>query len=124
MSEHVVTQNKKARHEYQVLDTFEAGIALKGTEVKSLRGGHLVLKDAYIDVNNNEMFLKNAHIPPYEQGNQFNHEPERDRKLLMHKHEIIRIGSKVDEKGLTLIPLKPLYLLRVPVVLAAVKLSR
>lgn len=106
MNEHVVTVNKKARHEYQVLDSFEAGIVLKGTEVKSLRNGHLVLLDAYIDVIQNEMFLKNAHIPPYEMANQFNHEPERDRKLLMHKHEIIKIGTKVNEKGFTLIPLK------------------
>ncbi len=106
MSQHVIAKNKKAWHEYEVLDTFEAGIVLKGTEVKSLRNGHIVLKDSYIDVKQNEMFLNNAHIPPYEQGNQFNHEPERSRKLLMHKHEIIKIGTKVHEKGLTLIPLK------------------
>lgn len=106
MSQHVIAKNKRAWHEYEVLDTYEAGIVLKGTEVKSLRNGQIVLKDSYIDVKQNEMFLNNAHIAPYEQGNQFNHEPERSRKLLMHKHEIIKIGTKVHEKGLTLIPLK------------------
>ena len=106
MSDTTVTTNKKARHDYHVEDSFEAGIVLEGTEVKSLRNGQMQLLDAYIDVRGNEMFLKNAHIPPYEQGNRFNHEPTRDRKLLMHKHEIIRLGTKVNEKGLTLIPLK------------------
>ena len=106
MSDKVVTVNKKARHNYQVLDTYEAGIELQGTEVKSLRNGHIILKDSYVDVRNNELFLVKAHIPPYEQGNRFNHEPERPRRLLMHKHEIIRLGSKVQEKGLTLVPLK------------------
>lgn len=106
MSDQTVTVNKKARHDYHVEDSFEAGIALEGTEVKSLRNGQMLLKDAYIDVRGNEMFLKNAHIPIYEHGNRFNHEPERDRKLLMHKQEIIRLGTKVNEKGMTLIPLK------------------
>lgn len=106
MSDSLIAKNKRAYHEYEVIDTYEAGIELQGTEVKSLRKGQLVLKDAYIDVNSNEMFMKNAHIPPYEQGNQFNHEPERPRKLLMHKHEIIKIGTIVHEKGMTLIPLR------------------
>ncbi len=106
MNEHLIAKNKRAYHDYVIVDSYEAGIALKGTEVKSLRAGHLILKDSYIDVNSGEMFLKNAHIPPYEQGNIHNHEPERPRKLLMHKHEIIRIGSKIDERGMTLIPLR------------------
>jgi SsrA-binding protein len=106
MSEHVIAKNKKAYHEYHVEDSYEAGIELQGTEVKSLRNGHIVLKDAYIDVQRGEMFLKNAHIPPYVHGNQFNHEPERPRKLLMHKHEIIKIGSQTELKGMTIIPLK------------------
>ena len=106
MSDKTVTENRKARHDYHVEDSFEAGIVLQGTEVKSLRNGQMQLVDAYIDVRGNEMFLRNAYISPYEQGNQFNHEPTRERKLLMHKHEIIRLGTKVAEKGLTLIPLK------------------
>lgn len=100
-------QNRRARRDYQILDTFEAGIALQGTEVKSLRAGNAHLKDSYVDVSNNgEMYLISAYIAPYEQGNIQNHEPERKRKLLMHKREIIRLGSTVAEKGLTLIPLK------------------
>jgi len=106
MSEKVVANNKQARHNYQILDTYEAGMELKGTEVKSMRQGHMMLKDSYVDIVKNEMFLVKAYIPPYIQANRFNHEPERRRRLLMHKHEIIRLGTKVDEKGLTIIPLK------------------
>ena len=106
MGEKIIAQNRRARHDYQVLDSFEAGIALVGTEVKSLREGHLTFKDSYAEIRNGELFLVGAHIPPYEQGNVFNHEPERTRKLLMHKREIIRLGSQVQEKGLTLVPLK------------------
>lgn len=106
MSESLISKNKRAYHDYTVVDSYEAGIELQGTEVKSLRNGHLVLKDAYIDVNRGEMYLKNAHIPPYEQANRFNHEPERPRRLLMHKAEIIKIGSLTDERGITLIPLR------------------
>ncbi|MBN4046835.1 SsrA-binding protein SmpB [bacterium AH-315-P07] len=106
MNDSLIAKNKRAYHDYEIIDSYEAGIALQGTEVKSLRAGQLVLKDSYIDVDSGEMFLKNAHIAPYEQGNQFNHEPERPRKLLMHKHEIIKIGSKTVEKGMTLIPLR------------------
>jgi SsrA-binding protein len=106
MSESLIAKNRRAYHEYEIIDSYEAGIELQGTEVKSLRAGHLILKDSYIDVDRGEMFLKNAHIPPYEQGNRFNHEPERKRKLLMHKHEIIKIGSKTVDKGMTLIPLR------------------
>ena len=99
-------QNRKARHDYEILESFEAGIELKGTEVKSIRQGQMQLKDSYVDVSHGQMYLANAHIEPYKQGNRFNHDPERKRRLLMHKHEIIRLGSKVAEKGLTLIPLK------------------
>lgn len=106
MGEKLVVQNRRARHDYQVLDTFEAGIELRGTEVKSLRAGHMTLKDSYADIQHGEMFLVGAHINPYEQGNIYNHDPERDRKLLMHKREIERLGSQVAEKGLTLIPLR------------------
>lgn len=106
MGEKIIANNKRARRDYQVLDRYEAGVELKGTEVKSLRDGKITLKDSYIDVKGGELFLVNAHIAPYEYGNVFNHEPERDRRLLMHKKEITRLGSQVAEKGLTLVPLK------------------
>lgn len=106
MGEKIIANNKRARRDYLVLDQYEAGVELKGTEVKSLRNGKITLKDSYIDVKGGELFLVNAHIAPYEYGNVFNHEPERDRRLLMHKKEIIRLGSRVAEKGLTLVPLK------------------
>lgn len=106
MGEKLVVQNRRARHDYQVIDTFEAGIELRGTEVKSLRAGQMTLKDSYADIQQGQMYLVGAHINPYEQGNIYNHEPERDRRLLMHKHEIERLGSQVAEKGLTLIPLR------------------
>lgn len=102
----VITENRKARHDYHILDRFEAGIALTGTEVKSLRAGNATLKDSYVDVDKGEMHLVGAYIAPYEQGNIFNHEPERKRKLLMHKREILRLQSTVVEKGLTLVPLR------------------
>ena len=102
----IVTDNRRARHDYHVLEKFEAGIELKGTEVKSLRNGQMTLKDSYGDVVNGELYLVGAHINPYEQGNIFNHEPERRRRLLMHKREITRLASQIAEKGLTLVPLK------------------
>jgi SsrA-binding protein len=105
MGEKVIAQNRRARHEYHVLEHFEAGIELVGTEVKSLREGHITLKDSYADVENGQMFLVGVHINPYEQGNIYNHEPERIRRLLMHKREIVKLGARVAEKGLTLIPL-------------------
>ena len=105
MGEKVIAQNRRARHEYHVLERFEAGIELVGTEVKSLREGHITLKDSYADVENGQMFLVGVHINPYEQGNIYNHEPERIRRLLMHKREIVKLGTRVAEKGLTLIPL-------------------
>ncbi|MFZ5945668.1 MAG: SsrA-binding protein SmpB [Bacillota bacterium] len=102
----VVTENRKARHDYHILETFEAGMELKGTEVKSLRKGQANLKDSYAQVDNGELFLLSMHISPYEQGNRFNVDPVRKRKLLMHKKEIMRLLGKTKEKGLTLVPLK------------------
>ncbi|MDD4169355.1 MAG: SsrA-binding protein SmpB [Desulfotomaculaceae bacterium] len=101
-----VTENRKARHEYHIVETFEAGLALTGTEVKSLRAGRANLQDSFARVDNAELLLYNMHISPYDQGNKFNHEPKRTRKLLMHKAEIWRLLGKTREKGLTLIPLK------------------
>ncbi|GAB6159365.1 SsrA-binding protein SmpB [Desulfotomaculum varum] len=101
-----ITENRRARHEYHILETHEAGIALTGTEVKSLRAGRANLQDSFARVENGEMMLYNMHISPYEQGNRFNHEPKRTRRLLMHKQEILRLYGKVREKGLALIPLK------------------
>lgn len=107
----VLTDNRKARYDYHILETFEAGIELKGTEVKSLRQGKANLKDSYAQVDDGELYLFNMHISPYEQGNRFNVDPRRRRKLLMHKKEIMRLLGKTKEEGLTLIPLKA-YLLR------------
>ncbi|AKX93108.1 SsrA-binding protein SmpB [Neomoorella thermoacetica] len=102
----VVTDNRRARHDYFIEETYEAGIALTGTEVKSLRNGRANIKDSYARVENGELILHDMHISPYEQGNRFNHEPRRPRRLLMHRYEIQRLYGKVREKGLTLIPLK------------------
>jgi len=106
MGEKIVTQNRRAHHDYHILERHEAGIVLRGTEVKSLRNGHIMLKDSYADVQSGELFLVGAHITPYEQGNIFNHDPERPRKLLLHKHDILKLAEQVEEKGLTLIPLR------------------
>jgi SsrA-binding protein len=100
-----IASNKKAFHEYFVLDRYEAGIELFGTEVKSIRGGSLNLKDSYCLVKDGEIFVRGMHISPYEKGNIFNRDPDRDRRLLMHKREIIKLGSKVAQDGVTLIPL-------------------
>ena len=102
----VVSQNKKAFHDYFILDTFEAGIELKGTEIKSVRKGNTNLKDSFIRIKNNEAFIENMHIAPYEQGNIFNHEPLRTRKLLLHKKEIKKLQKEVKENGLTIVPTK------------------
>lgn len=102
----VVATNRKARHLYQILDTWEAGLMLTGTEVKSLRAGHATMSDAYADIRNGEMFLLNFHINPYEQGNRFNHEPLRPRKLLLHRRELRKLIGRTVEKGLTLVPLQ------------------
>lgn len=101
-----VAQNRKARHLYHILETLEAGLVLTGTEVKSLRDGRANLGDAYATVEGGEVWLHHLHISPYEQGNQFNHEPLRKRKLLLHRRDIRRLVGKTREKGLTLIPLR------------------
>lgn len=100
-----VAQNRKAFHEYFVEERFEAGISLSGTEVKSIRQGKLNLKDAYCSVKDGELFVRGMHISPYEQGNIFNKDPMRDRRLLMHKREIMRLFGRVRQDGMALIPL-------------------
>ena len=102
----VVARNRRARHEYQILDTFEAGIALLGPEVKSLRNGKASLADGYGVIRRGEVFLVNVHIGPYEKAWRENAEPRRERKLLLHRAEISRLEGKVAERGLTLIPLQ------------------
>jgi SsrA-binding protein len=102
----IIARNKRARHDYAILDRWEAGIALTGTEVKSLRAGKANLSDSYGVVNGGEIFLLNLHIAPYEQGNQFNHEPTRTRKLLLHRREIRRLIGAIERQGLTLVPLE------------------
>ncbi len=101
----IIAQNKKAWHEYFVDEQYEAGIALYGTEVKSIRAGAVNLKDSYCDIKDGEIFVKGMHISPYEQGNIFNKDPLRDKKLLMHKREIMKLHGLVAQKGFTLIPL-------------------
>ena len=101
-----IARNKRARHDYQLLESWEAGLVLTGTEVKSLREGKANLTDAYAIVKDGEVFLLNLHISPYEQGNQFNHEPTRTRKLLLNRREIRRMIGAVERQGLTLIPLE------------------
>ena len=100
-----VAQNRRARFEYFVLETFEAGIVLTGTEIKSVREGRVNLKDGYAKVEKGEMWLLNVHISPYEKGTHYNHDPVRPRKLLMHRNEIRKIFAARREKGLTLVPL-------------------
>ena len=102
----IICQNKKARHNYSIEDTFEAGIMLKGTEVKSLRNGKANLVDSYAIIDNEEAWLLHFHIDPYTPATQFNHHPMRKRKLLLHKKEISRLIGKTQEKGCTLVPLK------------------
>jgi len=102
----IVSINKKARFEYEVIEQIESGLVLQGTEVKSLRLGKVNFKDSYATVKKGEVWLYNMHISPYEQGNIYNHEPLRVRKLLLHKQEIKRLTGKVEEKGMTLVPLK------------------
>ncbi|WP_423188630.1 SsrA-binding protein SmpB [Alkalibacterium sp. f15] len=102
----LIAQNRKARYEYSILDTVEAGIVLQGTEIKSIRAGRINLKDGYASIRNGEIFLYNVHIAPFEQGNQFNHDPVRIRKLLMKKKQIDKLAGEVKQGGVTLIPLK------------------
>ena len=101
----IIAQNKKAYHDYFVDETYEAGIALFGTEVKSIRNGSVNLKDSYCYVENGELFASGIHVSPYEKGNIFNRDPLRDRKLLMHKREIMKLHGLVAQKGFTLVPL-------------------
>ena len=104
MAEKLIAENRRARHDYQLLDRFEAGLVLTGTEVKSLRDGRAVLTGAYADIRDGEAWLHGAEIAVYENGNRANHDPTRARKLLLHRREIDRLYGQVREKGLTLIP--------------------
>lgn len=104
--ERIAISNRRARHEYEVLDVYETGIVLVGSEVKSLRLGKANLQDSYADLRKGEVWLHNMHISPFEKANQFNHDPMRVRKLLLHKNEIRKLIGKTTEKGLTLVPLK------------------
>ena len=104
-SEKIIADNRKARHDYFVIETFETGIELFGTEVKSMRGGNVNLKDSYCEIDKGELFALGMHISPYEQGNIFNKDPLRPKKLLMHKREIMRLAGLVSRDGYTLVPL-------------------
>ena len=102
----LIAQNKKARHDYFIEETYEAGIVLQGTEIKSIRAGRVNLKDSFARIQNGEVFLYNMHVSPYEQGNRYNHEPERTRKLLLHKQQIAKLIGQTKEAGYSLVPLK------------------
>lgn len=102
----LVVKNKKAYFNYEILDTLEAGISLQGSEVKAIREGRISLKESHIEIRHSEIFLLNCHISPYEPANQFNHDPLREKKLLLHRQEIKRWMGKVKEKGLTIVPTK------------------
>ena len=106
----MIAQNRKARHDYSILDVYEAGLVLQGTEVKSLRQGRASLVDGFATIDDGEMFLRNVHIPEYEQGSWTNHEPRRVRKLLLHREEIGRLIGKTKESGLTIVPLALYFL--------------
>ncbi len=102
----VVSNNKKAYHDYFILETYEAGIELHGTEIKSIRQGSCNLKDSFIRIKDGEAYVENMHIAPYKQGNIFNHDPRRIRKLLLHKKEIRKLEKSIQEQGLTIVPTK------------------
>lgn len=104
--EKIVAQNKKAFHDYHIEDRYEAGVVLTGTEIKSIRGGKVNMRDSFAQIRRGEAFLHNMHISPYEQGNRYNHEPLRTRKLLLNRGEINRLIGMIKEKGYTLVPLK------------------
>ena len=104
MSVKVVSTNRKARHDYYLTDTYEAGIVLQGSEIKSIRAGQISIKEAYIQIEDQEAWLVNAHIAPYEQASYLGHEPRRKRKLLLHSREIDRLWDAVRKKGLTIVP--------------------
>ena len=101
-----VATNRKALHDYEVVDTFEAGIALTGTEIKSVRAARVNLRDGFVQIRQGEAWLLNVHISPYDFGNRENHEPRRERKLLLHRREIRKLQSKVSERGWTIVPLR------------------
>lgn len=103
---HLVAQNKKARHDFEILATYEAGLVLTGTEIKSIREGRVQLKDGYGRIEEGEVFLQDVYIAPYPNAGPFNHEPTRSRKLLLHKREIQKLTGKIQEKGLAFIPLR------------------
>ncbi len=105
MGQNIIASNRRARHEYFILETFEAGIALQGSEIKSIRAGQISLAEAYVRIEENEAWLEDAHIAPYEQASIFNHEPRRPRKLLLHSKEIRKLWNDVRQKGVTVIPL-------------------
>ncbi len=102
----IIAQNKKARHEYFILETYECGIELFGTEVKSIRQGKVNLADSYAGITNGEVLIKQMNVSPFEKGNIFNRDPMRERKLLMHKQEILKLSREIKEQGLSLVPLK------------------
>ncbi len=102
----VISHNRKATHDYSILETIEAGMVLTGTEIKSIRAGKVNIRDSYARPDGKEIWLLNSHIAQYDKGNRYNHEPTRPRKLLLHKRQIHQLTSKVMEKGLTLVPLK------------------
>jgi SsrA-binding protein len=104
----LIAKNKKAYFNYEILETYEAGIALVGSEVKSIREGRISLKESYAEIKEGEVFLVNCHISPYEASNRFNHDPLREKKLLLHRREIKRLTGKTQERGLTLVPTKVL----------------
>jgi SsrA-binding protein len=106
MGEKTITTNRKARHDYFIIESMEAGIVLQGTEVKSLRLGQANLKDSYAAIRGGEVWLYHVHISPYDHGNIYNHDPVRPRKLLLHRREIKRLIGKVEERGMTLVPLR------------------
>ena len=106
MSLKVVATNRKARHNYFLLDTYEAGIVLKGSEIKSIRGGQISLAQAYVTTDGHEAWLMNAHIAPYNEARRFNHDPLRPRKLLLHSSEIRKLSENVRQKGATIVPLR------------------
>lgn len=105
-NENLLAQNRKARHDYFIKETLEAGIALTGTEIKSVRARRITLKDGYVQIINGSAFLENVHISEYKQGNRYNHNPLRSRRLLLHKNEIRRLAKAAEERGITIIPLK------------------
>lgn len=101
-----MAQNRKARFDYEIIDTYEAGIVLKGTEIKSIRAGRVNIQDGFAGISRGEVFLYNVHISPFEQGNRFNHDPLRKRKLLLHRHQIEELYREVQQAGNTLVPLR------------------